>query len=182
MPHADNIPGSYDVVAACRSKLPGPSLSRHVLTWMFWLSILSLPPFRPIMSQGPKRKDVLVRYTIPSSAWDEHRREATLDALVTAGSCGQMSVAGLLPYLRMDGGWTTPSGARGTSPCLAMAAAAVLTIDSFMPKYKHGTARHGNAWAERHASVLRCWAEETPAWPQVGRHHQVSARKQGDTV
>lgn len=37
----------------------------------------------------------------------------------------------------------------------------ILAIDSFMPKYKHGTARHGKAWAEWHASVLCCWAEET---------------------
>ncbi|KAL6832678.1 hypothetical protein V8C40DRAFT_235639 [Trichoderma camerunense] len=54
---------------------------------------------------------------------DEERREMTLNALVTAGSCGQMSVAGLPSYLPMDG-YAEPNGARRTGSCLATTAAA----------------------------------------------------------
>lgn len=112
-----------------------------------------------------------------------------LDALVTAGSCGQMSVAGLLPYLRMDGWWNMPSGARGTSICLATAAAASWPLTHSCPSTsmawhdmaRDGMARHG--MSERNALVLCCWAKgHAEAWPQQGRHHQVSPWKQGDTV
>ncbi|KAL6891377.1 hypothetical protein HDV57DRAFT_294697 [Trichoderma longibrachiatum] len=119
--------------------------------------------------------------SLHDSTWDEHRWEATLDALVTAGSCGQMSVAGLLPYLRMEGGWTTPSGARGTIPCLAMAAAASWPLTHSCPSIsmaRHGTARHGQSGMlrcclvgqKKQGSMASSWTTSSSLSPEARRH------------
>ncbi|KAL6868006.1 hypothetical protein J3F83DRAFT_738877 [Trichoderma novae-zelandiae] len=119
---------------------------------------MAIPPLSPSaaipaqQSRGPARKDICLASL--HNAWDEHTREMTLEALVTAGSCGQMFVTGLLPLPAH--GWMIGYAERCSrkKPMPGIGSNCSLAFDSSMPKCKHGM-------ADRHASVLCCWAEGT---------------------